>query len=95
MIQQEIGESSWFGFSLILRKEFANQRELVANELKTLGFECRPIVAGNFVKNKVIDYFSYEVHGELKNADYIDRNGLFIGNQHSPITEAIDQLAKF
>ena len=95
IIQQEIGESSWFGFSLILRKEFENQREIVANQLKNLGFECRPIVAGNFVKNKVIDYFDYEVHGELKNANYIDRNGLFIGNQHFPITEAIDQLAKF
>ena len=95
MIQQETGESSWFGFSLILRKEFENQRELVANQLKILGFECRPIVAGNFVKNKVIDYFSYEVHGELKNADYIDRNGLFIGNHHYPIAEAIDKLANF
>ena len=95
IIQQEIGESSWFGFSLILRKEFENQREFVANQLKNLGFECRPIVAGNFVKNKVIDYFDYEVHGELKNADYIDRNGLFIGNHHYPITEALEELAKF
>ena len=95
IIQQEIGESSWFGFSLILRKEFENQREFVANQLKNLGFECRPIVAGNFVKNKVIDYFDYDVHGELKNADYIDRNGLFIGNHHYPITEALEELAKF
>ena len=95
IIQQEIGESSWFGFSLILRKEFENQREFVANQLKNLGFECRPIVAGNFVKNKVVDYFDYEVHGELKNADYIDRNGLFIGNHHYPITEALEELAKF
>jgi CDP-6-deoxy-D-xylo-4-hexulose-3-dehydrase len=95
IIQQEIGESSWFGFSLILRKEFENQREFVANQLKKLGFECRPIVAGNFVKNKVVDYFDYEVHGELKNADYIDKNGLFIGNHHYPITEALDELANF
>ena len=95
IIQQEIGESSWFGFSLILREEFENQREFVANQLKNLGFECRPIVAGNFVKNKVIDYFDYEVQGELKNADYIDRNGLFIGNHYYPITEALEELAKF
>ena len=95
IIQQEIGESSWFGFSLILRKEFENQREFVATQLKNLGFECRPIVAGNFVKNKVIDYFDYEVHGELKNADYIDRNGLFIGNHYYPITEALEELVKF
>tara|TARA_B100000787_G_scaffold14949_1_gene10669 strand:+ start:394 stop:513 length:120 start_codon:yes stop_codon:yes gene_type:complete len=35
------------------------------------------------------------VHGELKHADYIDRNGLFIENHHYPITEALEELAKF
>ena len=95
IIQQEIGESSWFGFSLVLRKEFENQRESIAYQLQNLGFECRPIVAGNFVKNEVTKYFDYEVHGELKNADYIDKNGLFVGNHHYPMTEALDHLAKF
>ena len=50
IIQQEIGDSSWFGFSLVLRKEFENQREIFASQLENLGFECRPIVAGNFCK---------------------------------------------
>lgn len=95
IIQQEIGNSSWFGFSLILRKKFQNQRETIARQLEGLGFECRPIVAGNFLNNKVIDYFNYEIHGELVNANYIDVNGLFIGNHHYPIKEAIEQLASF
>ena len=95
IIQNEIGESSWFGFSLVLRKEFENQREVIVEELKDIGFECRPIVAGNFIKNKVVDYFNFEVHGELKNAEYIDSNGLFIGNHHYLISEAIEQLAVF
>ena len=79
----------------MLRKEFENQREVIVEELKDIGFECRPIVAGNFIKNKVVDYFNFEVHGELKNAEYIDSNGLFIGNHHYLISEAIEQLAVF
>jgi CDP-6-deoxy-D-xylo-4-hexulose-3-dehydrase len=51
-------------------------------------------VAGNFAKNEVVKYFDSEVHGTLKNADYIDRNGLFVGNHHYPIPDVFDALAK-
>jgi CDP-6-deoxy-D-xylo-4-hexulose-3-dehydrase len=94
-IQYEISQSSWFGFSLVLREHLKGQRENVAEKLKAIGFECRPIVAGNFLNNKVIDYFDFEIHGELKNAQYIDKNGLFVGNQHYPIITAIKCLAEF
>ena len=50
--------------------------------LNHLGFECRPIVAGNFAKNEVTKYFDSEISEDLENADYIDKNGLFIGNHH-------------
>ena len=93
LIQEEIGESSWFGFSLVIRPgSFLGRKELVA-KLNGLGFECRPIVAGNFAKNEVVKYFDSEVHGTLKNAEHIDRNGLFIGNHHYPIPEVFAALA--
>ena len=92
MIQREVGESSWFGFSLMIRPGVnRDRRELVA-ALQAAGFECRPIVAGNFAKNTVVQYFDHEVHGELKNAEYLDRAGLFVGNHHFPIPEAIEAL---
>ena len=93
MIQQEIGNSSWFGFSLVLRELAAGSRSKLVKELVHAGFEVRPIVTGNFAKNEVMKYFDYTVHGELKNADYIDSNGLFIGNHHYGIETAIDALA--
>lgn len=37
-------------------------------------------------------YFDYSIHGDLKNADYIDTQGLFVGNHHYPILDAIDAL---
>lgn len=82
MIQKEIGESSWFGFSMIIRKESLLIRKELINELNTNGFECRPIVAGNFMKNEVIKHLDTERIYELKNASYLDHNGLFVGNHH-------------
>ena len=94
MIQSEIGESSWFGFSLVIRPGSSLTRKSLVVKLNNLGFECRPIVAGNFANNEVVKYFDSEVHGSLKNADYIDQNGLFVGNHHYPIPEAFVALAQ-
>jgi len=95
LIQEETGESSWFGFSLVLRPSAGLDRRAVVRDLTELGFECRPVVAGNFAKNEVMQHFDHDIHGPLKNAEYIDRNGLFVGNHHYPISEAIDALAQF
>jgi CDP-6-deoxy-D-xylo-4-hexulose-3-dehydrase len=94
VIQKEIGESSWFGFSLIIRPGSKLTRKALVAKLNELGFECRPIVAGNFAKNEVVKYFDSEVHGVLKNAEHIDQNGLFVGNHHYPMPEAFAALAK-
>lgn len=93
MIQREIGDSSWFGFSLVIRQGSKLTRVKLINRLTELGFECRPIVAGNFAKNEVVTYFNYEIHGKLKNAEHIDKNGLFIGNHHYPIPDSFDALS--
>ncbi len=92
IMQQEIGESSWFGFSLVIRPGCKRTRKELVAQLHKLGFECRPIVAGNFAKNEVVKYFDSEVHGSLKNAEHIDQNGLFVGNQHYPIPDAFEML---
>lgn len=93
MIQQEIGQSSWFGFSLIIRPGSPWQRDDLVVRLQDLGFECRPIVAGNFARNDVMKYIDHSVASELRHADHLDRCGLFVGNHHYPITEAIECLA--
>jgi CDP-6-deoxy-D-xylo-4-hexulose-3-dehydrase len=93
-IQKETGQSSWFGFSLVVKESANISRKQAIAALTSAGFECRPIVTGNFAKNEVLKYFDYEVHGELKNADYIDQYGLFIGNHHYPILDAFDVLSE-
>lgn len=92
LIQQETGASSWFGFSLVIRPGVSLTREELLRKLNALGFEVRPIVAGNFAKNEVIKYFNSEISGQLTSAEHIDSYGLFVGNHHYPILEAISQL---
>ena len=55
--------------------------------------QCRPIVTGNFLKNtEALSYFDYEVSGEMTNAEYIDANGLFVGNQQIDLRCQIEHL---
>lgn len=91
-IQHEIGESSWFGFSLTIRRGADRDRKQLVKALHEAGFECRPVVAGNFAKNSVVQYFDHIIHGSLQNAEYLDANALFVGNHHYPITDAIEGL---
>lgn len=93
MIQKEIGESSWFGFSLVLQPEHAGQRNKFVQDLGRAGFEVRPIVTGNFTKQPVMKHLDYILSDDLPNADYIDANGVFVGNHHFDISEAIEILA--
>ncbi len=88
-IQGEVGESSWFGFALIINEDSPVSRQQIIEAFNHNGIECRPIVTGNFVRNKVIEYFNYSVHGDLENADLIDSHGLFVGNHHYDMKEQI------
>lgn len=90
--QSEVGESSWFGFSLILSPDNIASRKTIIEILERKGVECRPIVAGNFLDNPVCKYLNYEVSGELKNASYISKKGFFVGNQPSNLKRSIDHL---
>ena len=92
IIQKEIGLSSWFGFSLIVRPDSELTRPNLINQLTTLGFESRPIVAGDFTRSEAMQYLDYEIPYPLKNATYVHTNGLFIGNHHFSMDEAIQKI---
>lgn len=78
--QKEIGESSWFGFSLIIKQNSKIVRSDVVKLLKENAIDIRPIVAGNFTRNPVISYLNHEVFSELINADQAHDSGFFVGN---------------
>ena len=94
MIQKDVGESSWFGFSLIIKPDSKLNRKEVISKLKENSIDCRPIVTGNFTRNEVMKFFEYEVHNGLKNADYLHDNGFFIGNSQVCLDGEIRFLAE-
>lgn len=89
-IQKEIQNSSWFGFALILENELSNKRADLVRLLGQYNIDVRPIVAGNFTRNKAIEYLNYEIYATLKNADEIHDNGIFIGNHSNDNRDLID-----
>ena len=93
LIQKEIEQSSWFGFSIVLKERLAGQRKKVLGLLNEAGVETRPIVAGNFTKNPVIKYIPHEIRGDLHAADYIDQQGFFIGNDSRDLSREIVAVA--
>jgi CDP-4-dehydro-6-deoxyglucose reductase, E1 len=91
-IQKEIGNSSWFGFSLIINPNSGLSRNEIIKDLKANRIETRPIVGGNFTKNKVIEFFDYEIFETLNNADIVDNNGFFVGNHHYDLSKELELL---
>ena len=91
LIQKEIGESSWFGFSLIIMDKSINRKEII--DLLTINkIDSRPIVTGDFTKNNVMKFFNYEIHETLENADHLHYQGFFLGNSHVDLTKELNYL---
>jgi len=91
IIQQEVGESSWFSFTMILNPDLSTDRKAVLKRLKDAGIEHRIITGGNILRNDVVKYYDYEVTRSV-NADIAHDNGFFVGNLPYDIRDKIDYL---
>ncbi len=65
------------------------KREEVIKKLYENGVETRPIVAGNFTRNPVIEYMNYEIFDDLVVADDIHDNGFFLGNNSKDLAKEL------
>ena len=91
-IQQEVGNSSWFGFSIILKGSLKGKRELLLKVLEENKVDTRPIVAGNFTINPVMEHLKFSTLPNLPNANLIHDEGFFIGNHHFDVSDELDKL---
>lgn len=89
-LQKNQDDSSFFGFPIIFDDDV--QRKEFIELCDENNIEYRPIVAGNFTKNKVIEYFDYSIYGDLKNSNILHNNGLFIGNHHFDVKKDLDEI---
>jgi len=91
-IQQEIGASSWFGFSIILKGPLKGKREQLLKVLEENKIDTRPIVAGNFTINPVMEHLKFSTLPDLPSANLIHKEGFFIGNHHFNVSDELDKL---
>lgn len=94
ILQAENDTSSWFGFSIVIKKDSAIARDRVVEILEAAGIEVRPIVTGNFLKNDVIHHLNHRVVGDHKNAQYVHEQGFFVGNHQFNIDDGLEYLSK-
>jgi len=91
-IQRPSGESSWFGFSLVLEGKLHGRRQELVDSLTAEGIDSRPIVAGNFTRNPVMKHLNHSPLPALPVADIVHDQGLFVGNHHYDLVEQITKL---
>lgn len=88
--QQHGSGSSWFGFAFVL--DDPSRRGAVVTALRENGVEVRPIVAGNFLENPVIERLPHSAVGDMPVARALHAGGFFVGNHHFPIGEELGFL---
>lgn len=91
IIQKEIGESSWFSFTMIINPELKIDRAKVLQKMRDANIEHRIITGGNILRHDVIKYYDYVVTKSV-NADIAHYNGFFVGNHPYDIRDKIDYL---
>ncbi len=80
-------KASWFGIPIILSQKI--NRELFIKKIENKGIETRPIISGNFLKQPSIKKYNLKNSSKMKNADYVNNFGFFIGLPTKPITNLI------
>ena len=91
-IQNEIGESSWFTFGMVLDGELKGRREEIIDALSNAGIQNRPLASRNFLKQPVMPNLDHIVSGTMDAANDIHDNGFFVGNGSIDIKEGIDKM---
>lgn len=70
-------KASWFGIPMVLSKKI--NKKLFIKKIEKKGVETRPIISGNFLRQPSIKKYNLNTNSKMKNADYINNYGFFIG----------------
>ncbi len=89
--QRENGKHSWFGFALVLDSGGAARRKELVATLAADGVETRPILAGNFLNNPVLELIDNETPYSYHNAETLDKSGLFFGSHNHCLKEELEK----
>ncbi len=80
-------KASWFGIPIVLSKKI--NKKLFIKKIEKKGVETRPIISGNFLKQPSVKKYKLNTYSKMKNADYINNYGFFIGLPTKSISSSI------
>ncbi len=80
ILQKFNKDSTYFGFSIILKNQYTDIYELI-KKINLLGIETRPIISGNILNNQMMRYADYSIYKKPINANYVEKFGFMIGNR--------------
>ncbi len=83
------GESSWFGFPLILKDTAPFAVSELTAHLNAGGIETRPIICGNIARQPALQHYEHRAVGEMAHADAVMNRAFSFGNH-----QAIDDGAR-
>ncbi len=92
IIQRENGISSSFSFTVILNPVYGADRTKVMAALTEADIGFRIITGGCFPRHDAIQYFDYELVGEMTNGNIAHDRGFFVGNQPFQLAPQIERF---
>lgn len=93
-IPREHGESSWFGFPLVLSQTNAHLRAQVFAALRKAGIDFRLVAGGNITRHPAAHFLKYSLANGTTHADAVHDRGFFVGNHNSPMQKEFAHLHK-
>jgi CDP-6-deoxy-D-xylo-4-hexulose-3-dehydrase len=77
------GESSWFGFPLILKDTAPFPVSELTAHLNAAGIETRPIICGNIARQPALQHYEHRTIGTLANANAVMNRAFSFGNHQA------------
>ena len=77
---------SYLGYPLVIKQEDKISRKILRAELEKRGIETRPLFGSIPTQQPAYSFLRKDYEGKLPNAEYIGRNGFYIGI-HQYLTE--------
>ena len=78
---------SWFGFPLLINREYVKDKNNFIKYLNACSIETRPILSGNFLNQPAAKLYNlYQEKNEFKVSQEIEDRGLFIGLPTKPMS---------
>lgn len=93
ILQKFNKDSTYFGFSIIIKNHLIDIYELI-KKINLLGIETRPIISGNILNNQMMRYADYSIYKKPIKANYIENFGFMIGNRSELFSDKEKKILK-